>query len=202
VAVTEVFSDEAVSGAIRDRAGYQAMLVAIRSHAVDVVMAEALDRLSRDEVETISLRRLCGFHRVKLFTLADGEVTKITANLKGLFSSAQLDELSAKTSRGLEGRVLKGRGVGSPPYGYRLVRRLGPDGEPERGLWEVDEGRAAIVLRIFEAIGSGQTALQIARTLNADLGMRRRSADGRRARTAFCAMRPITAWSSGVAASG
>ncbi len=45
----QVFQDRAISGASTLRPGYQALLSGARDSAFDVVVAEALDRLSRDQ---------------------------------------------------------------------------------------------------------------------------------------------------------
>ena len=49
----EVYADHAVSGASSLRPGYQRLLEDARAGRVDVVMAEALNRLSRDQ-ETVA----------------------------------------------------------------------------------------------------------------------------------------------------
>ena len=46
--VSSVFSDRAQSGASTLRPGYQSMLEGVRRRACDVVVTEALDRISRD----------------------------------------------------------------------------------------------------------------------------------------------------------
>ncbi len=49
------YTDRAVSGATVLRRGYQNMLEDARNGAFDVVVAEALDRLSRDQEDVFSL---------------------------------------------------------------------------------------------------------------------------------------------------
>ena len=46
--LVQVYSDAAISGATELRPGYQAMLEAARTGTFQVIVAEALDRLSRD----------------------------------------------------------------------------------------------------------------------------------------------------------
>ncbi|WP_172822175.1 recombinase family protein, partial [Magnetospirillum moscoviense] len=53
--VVDRFSDEAISGAVKLRPGYQALRQAVVDGKADIVMAEALDRLSRDQEETANL---------------------------------------------------------------------------------------------------------------------------------------------------
>src|SRR5215203_4710642 len=47
--VVELFTDYAVSGATTLRPGFQALQAAMRTGAFDLVLAESLDRLSRDQ---------------------------------------------------------------------------------------------------------------------------------------------------------
>ena len=50
----------------------------------------------------------------------------------------------------LRGRVENGKSGGGIAYGYRALKSLTSNGEPERGLREIDEGQAAIIGHIFE----------------------------------------------------
>jgi DNA invertase Pin-like site-specific DNA recombinase len=47
--LVQVYRDSAISGATTLRPGYQAMLAGAREAEFDIVVAEALDRLSRDQ---------------------------------------------------------------------------------------------------------------------------------------------------------
>lgn len=103
---------------------------------------------------------------MRIVTLAEGEVSELAVGLKGTMGALYLKDLADKTRRGEEGRIRKGRTIGKPAYGYRVVRRLGADGEPERGLREVDPVEAEVVRRIFRDHAAGQSPMRIARTLN------------------------------------
>src|SRR5260221_5313735 len=50
-ALTGTYTDSAISGAIRMRPGYQRLLEDARAGAFDIVISEALDRLSRDQAD-------------------------------------------------------------------------------------------------------------------------------------------------------
>lgn len=63
------YSDRAVSGASRLRPGYQRLLEDARTGRFDVVVAEALDRLSRDQEDTAALHKHLAFAGVRLITL-------------------------------------------------------------------------------------------------------------------------------------
>ncbi len=99
---------------------------------------------------------------------AEGGISELHIALKGTMGALYLKDLAAKTHRGLEGRIRQGRGTGTVPYGYRTIRRLRPDGAPDRGLREIDPEQTTIVRRIFADYAAGHSPRQIARALNAD----------------------------------
>ncbi len=166
--VKATFSDSATSGTTTLRAGYQDLLSAIRAGGIDIVLAESLDRFSRDLEHIASFHKQCVFHRVRIHTLAEGIVSELHIGLKGTMGALYLKDLADKTRRGLEGRIHAGRCTGTPPYGYTVVRRLGPDGELDRGLRAIDPARAAVVRRVFELYAAGASPRRIALTLNAE----------------------------------
>src|SRR5690348_10035104 len=66
------YSDRAQSGASSLRAGYQRLLSDARKSMFDVVVAEALDRLSRDQEDIAALFKHLTFAGVTLVTLSEG----------------------------------------------------------------------------------------------------------------------------------
>lgn len=164
--VVEEFSDAAISGTKDNRPGFQALREAARAGKVDVILAESLDRLSRDLEHVAAFYKQITFCRVKLVTLAEGEISDLHVGVKGAMGALYLKDLAAKTHRGLEGRLRKGHSISAPSYGYRLVRRITADGELERGLREIVPEHARIVRRIFEEYVAGRSPLAIARSLN------------------------------------
>ena len=166
-AVGEVFVDAAISGATAMRPGYQALLAALRAGRVDVVLAESLDRLSRDQEHVAALHKQASFAGTRIVTLAEGEVSELHVGLKGTMGALFLRDLADKTRRGLEGRVREGRSGGGLCYGYRVVRGpVGRDGEFERGLREIDPVQATVVQRIFRDYAAGLSPKRIAHALN------------------------------------
>ena len=166
--VVKVLADHAISGATTLRPGYQSLLTLLRARGADIVLAESLDRFSRDQEHIAAFFKQVSFAKVAIVTLAEGEITELHIGLKGTMGALYLKDLAAKTRRGLEGRIRQGRSIGTPPYGYRIVRRLNGDGEVERGLREIDPAKAAIVRRIFAQYAAGMGPQKIARALNRD----------------------------------
>ncbi|MEO3476018.1 recombinase family protein, partial [Roseomonas sp. CAU 1739] len=166
--VVGTFTDAAISGATTLRPGYQALLEAIRKGELDIVLAESLDRLSRDLEHVAAFHKLAVFARVEVVTLAEGVISELQVGLKGTMGALYLKDLAQKTHRGLEGRARQGFGTGRLAYGYRAVRTFGADGEPVRGLREIDPACAAVVRRIFRDYVGGASPLAIARALNTE----------------------------------
>ena len=96
------------------------------------------------------------------------QAPSLKLGVKGIFDAQTLIDIAKNTRRGEEARVRLGRSFGRPAYGYRMIRRLRPDGEPDRGLREPDPATAPVVRRIFEAYCAGHSPRAIARQLNAE----------------------------------
>ncbi|WOF42414.1 recombinase family protein [Sphingopyxis indica] len=163
------YEDAAISGAsVILRPGIQSLLADAQAGKFDMVIAEALDRVSRDQADVATLYKHLQFARVPLVTLAEGEISELHVGLKGTMNALFLKDLAKKTHRGLRGRVEKGFSAGPNAYGYRIVRRLNGEGELVRGEREVDPAEALVVERIFREFASGKSPRAIARDLNAD----------------------------------
>jgi len=160
--LVQVFQDQAVSGATSLRPGYQALLAAARDGGFDVVLAEALDRLSRDQEDIAALFKRMRFAGIRIVTLAEGEITELHVGLKGTMNALFLKDLADKTRRGLRGRIEAGRSAGGNAYGYRVVRRLDDNGALQVGQREINPAEAAVVLRVFREYAAGVSPKRIA----------------------------------------
>ena len=160
------YTDRAVSGASPFRAGYQKLLEDARAGEFDVVVSEALDRLSRDQEDVAGLYKRLSFSGIKIVTLAEGEISELHVGLKGTMNALYLKDLAQKTRRGLEGRVRQGKSGGGLCYGYEVVHEPGLDGTAIRGGRRIIEAEAKVVRRIFEAFAAGQSPRTIAHALN------------------------------------
>ena len=165
--VEREYSDHAVSGATLMRPGFQAMMREALRKKFDIVMAEALDRFSRDQEDTAGLFKRLTFAGVNIVTLAEGDITHLHIGLKGTMNALFLKELAEKTRRGLRGRIELGKAGGGVSFGYRIVRRL-ENGIVTTGEREIVPEEAAIVRRIFNDYRAGASPKQIAKALNAE----------------------------------
>ena len=149
--VVETYADYAVSGATTLRPGYQALLRDARARRFDVVIAELLDRFSRDQEHIAAFYKHMTFAGVSIVTLAEGTITELHVGLKGTMSALYLKDLAQKTHRGLEGRVRAGRSAGGLCYGYRVIRQFQADGPTAAGMRAIEDAEA-IVVRQFHRL--------------------------------------------------
>ena len=159
--LVQVYSDAAMSGASTFRPGYQELLLAVPSRAFQVVVAEGLDRLSRDLADVATLHKQLSYWGIGLVTVAEGPITDLHVGLKGTMNALYIKDLAQKTHRGLEGRVRNGKSGGGLSYGYDLV-----PGQP--GEFRINPGKSAVVQRIFQEYAAGRSPRAIAKRLNED----------------------------------
>lgn len=161
--IIDSYTDRAISGASLLRPGVQELISDALKGRFEVILAESLDRLSRDQEDIAGLYKRMRFAGVSIVTLSEGEVRELHIGLKGTMGALFLKDLADKTRRGLRGRVEKGRSGGGLCYGYDVVRTADPD---DRGEREINPVEANVVRRIFRDYLSGQSSRTIAMTLN------------------------------------
>jgi DNA invertase Pin-like site-specific DNA recombinase len=167
-AVVDSYSDRAISGASLTRPGIQELLVDAQAGHFDVVLSEALDRLSRDQEDVAAVFKRLRFANVSIFTLSEGQISELHVGLKGTMNALFLKDLALKTHRGIRGRIEAGKLAGGNPYGYRVVRRFDERGEAIRGERAIIDEQANVIRRIFREYVAGKGPLSIAADLNRD----------------------------------
>ena len=146
--VVQEFTDHAISGATLLRSGFQALMRDALNRKFDVVLAESLDRFSRDQEDTAGLFKRLTFAGVNIVTLAEGDITHLHIGFKGTMNALFLKDLAEKdASRASPAR--RGRQI----CRWSLLRL-------SRGA------EAAIVERIFREFVAGIAPKAIARRLN------------------------------------
>ncbi len=148
--VTECYSDAGLSGASLMRPGIQALIRDALAGEFDIVLAEALDRLSRDQEDIAGIYKRLQFAGVAMVTLSEGEISTLHIGLKGTMNAMFLKDLADKTRRGLRGRIEHGKSGGGIAYGYDVVKKFDASGAALRGDRTINAVQAAIVVRIFE----------------------------------------------------
>jgi DNA invertase Pin-like site-specific DNA recombinase len=165
--VVQEFTDHAISGATLLRSGFQGLMRDALNQRFDVVLAEALDRFSRDQEDTAGLFKRLTFAGVSIVTLAEGDITHLHVGLKGTMNALFLKDLADKTRRGLRGRVELGKSGGGLCFGYRVTRAT-HDGVAATGDREIVAAEAEVIRRIFRDYAAGLSPKAIAKRLNAE----------------------------------
>lgn len=165
--VVRVYADAAISGTRADRPQYRQLLADAEAGHWQAVLVEDLSRLSRDEVEGVQAVRRLEHRGIRVVGVADGYDSArpgrtAQRGVRALLSALYLEDLAARTHRGLEGQARRGHATGGRPYGYRSHATA--DG----ALLQIDPEQAAIVQRIYRAYAAGHRPRRIAADLNAD----------------------------------
>jgi site-specific DNA recombinase len=155
----QVYSDRAVSGATLIRPGIQSLMQDASRGAFDVVYAEALDRVSRDQEDAAGFFKRMRFADITIMTLAEGEISELHVGLKGTMNALFLKDLAEKTRRGLRGRVEAGLSGGGLCYAYDVL-------PGETGVRRINEREAKVVIAIFRDYAAGLSPRAIAKKLN------------------------------------
>jgi DNA invertase Pin-like site-specific DNA recombinase len=160
--VAGTYADRARSGAtVIGRDGLLRLMEDARASKFDVVVVEALDRLSRDQEDLAGLYKRLSFAEIEIIAVHDGTADAIQVGIRGLVSSLFLSDLKHKIRRGMTGVVKDGRHAGGRAYGYRPT-----PGQP--GVLQIFEPEAVIVRRIFTETVKGKSPREIAARLNSE----------------------------------
>jgi DNA invertase Pin-like site-specific DNA recombinase len=160
--VVEEYSDHAISGASLLRPGIQALIMDAQKGRFDLVLAEALDRLSRDQEDIAGFYKRMSFCGVKLVTLSEGSISELHIGLKGTMNALFLKDLAEKTRRGQK----PARSPAAIPMAMIIVKSFDGNGEPVRGERSVNPREAEVIWRIFREYAAGKSPKKIATDLN------------------------------------
>ncbi|WP_246501954.1 recombinase family protein [Mesorhizobium caraganae] len=160
--IVAAFDDRARSGgSVLGRDGLLHLMDRAREHEFDVLVVEALDRLSRDMEDLAGIHKRLSFLGIEIRAVHEGVVNTVLVGLRGLVGQLYREDIAHKVRRGQAGRVNKGLHAGGLTYGYSYEL-----GDPGKRMIAEDE--AAIVRRVFREYVEGQTPRDIAHNLNRD----------------------------------
>ncbi len=77
------YSDRSVSGASLIRPGIQALMADAQTERFDIVLAESLDRISRDQEDIAGVYKRLTFAGVRMVTLSEGDISELLIGFKG-----------------------------------------------------------------------------------------------------------------------
>lgn len=147
------------TGASVDRAGFQAIMAAIRRGDADALIVYHSDRLHRDLVHALTTRRELKQLGIELHTVRRGRAgttpeAEFTDSIDDLISEYERMKIRERTNRGRRGKALGGQmiGNGPAPYGYVYV------GEGRQRHLEIDERHAPTVRQIFQWYAYGDAS--------------------------------------------
>ena len=164
----ESYHDPAISGLlIKDRPEVLRLIKDVEDGKIQIIISEALDRLSRSQEESSRIYKICQYHDVPIHTLYEGVITEMHIGFKGTMNAMALNDIANRTRRGQEGNIRRGKAAGGLPYGYKAPY-LNDQGVPERGLREIDKEQAKVIKRIYDEFCAGKTVTAITRDLNKD----------------------------------
>ncbi|MFV1602339.1 MULTISPECIES: recombinase family protein, partial [unclassified Phaeobacter] len=155
--VVKVYQDAAMSGGSSNRPQFEQLRKDAEAHQFDVVLAESIDRLSRNLAIAAQLYEELSFANVRLFTIHHGEINQLHVAMMGMIAEQFVSDLREKVRRGQRGRVLSGKTAGGVAYGYLV-------GKP--GERTIIPEQAAVVERIFGLYAEGVSPRGIAKLLN------------------------------------
>jgi DNA invertase Pin-like site-specific DNA recombinase len=157
--VVSTYEDRARSGgSVMGREGLLQMLGQARERRFDVVIVEALDRLSRDMEDLAGIHKRLSFLGIEIRAVHEGVVNTVLVGLRGLVGQLYRED-NAHKRRGQAGRVKQGLAGGGLTYGYAAV--AGKSGERV-----IVEAEAQVIRRIFQEYVDGRTPREIAHDLN------------------------------------
>lgn len=134
-------------------------VTAYSERTFNVVIVEALDRLSRDMEDLAGIHKRLTFLGIEIRAVHEGVVNTVLVGLRGLVGQLFREDNAHKVRRGQAGRVGQGLSPGGLTYGYASI--LG-----EKGKRTIVEAEAETVRRIFREYIAGRTPRDIAYDLN------------------------------------
>ncbi len=158
---------DTASGSSLERPGMAEVRRMMRDGECDVLLAFALDRVSRsqnhigvlfDEAETSGVRLDFATEDFE-----DTAIGKFIVAARALIAEVEREKIAERTMRGKAERARNGQlaqGTGAGCYGYIYVR--------ETGQRVLNPQQSPVVGRIFEGFASGKAVNRIATELNAD----------------------------------
>lgn len=158
--VAELADDE--TGATLSRSGMAELRGMVQAHQIDAVIVYGVDRLHRDLVNQVLIRREIqragvAIHYVRRGELKDTPEDRFTDNIEAAVAEYERERIRERTMRGTQGKVKAGKvpGGGLPKYGYTY------EGSGRERELVIDPAQAAIVREIHERYGAGENVRAI-----------------------------------------
>lgn len=165
--VTDVLREVHTGAELFERPQLARLRELIRSGHVDVVLAYALDRLSRKQTHVAIVAEECEQAGARLAFVTedfdDGPVGTFIRGAKAFAAELEREKIKERTQRGLRARVTGGMPAGTapPPFGLRWR-------DAAKSGYEIDPLTVGVVRRIFAEYDEGKSLRRLAANLEAD----------------------------------
>ena len=170
-----IIADEAITGKIAGRLGYQTILEGIRQKSFQILIVDDLSRLTRSLGNLLDLYDMLKHHDIELVSVTD-RVSSADPNartfftFKGMVADFGNEAHAGRTIRGLQSRAIEGFSAGQRPYGYsseatKCEIRKGKEVKSHFRLF-INPQQAEVIRRIFQLYSEGYGKVAIAKTLN------------------------------------
>lgn len=145
--VVEVVADPGDSGADPERPGLLRILELVLASEIDLVLTWKRDRLFRDIYHRRNFEQDLAEYGVRMVSLNDTG-SRVGDNILGVLSEEEREQIKERTRADKRGKARKGLmpGGNQVHFGFRFV---GDTAE----AYEVDEGKMALVERVFRMVG-------------------------------------------------
>ena len=154
------------------RPDYLRLMEDVESDKFDIVVTHSIDRMSRSISNMFNTLDKLGAYDIEFVSVSESSFNFSGPSGRAMmavviaFAEVYSSSLSFHTKKGLRQRVLDGKPLGKPPFGYQLCDEECVE-EEGHDYCHVEERKAAIVKEIFERYASGVYSMrQIANWVN------------------------------------
>lgn len=160
--VIKSYADKGISAAtIINRPDLMQLMADARAGVFEVLIVEAIDRLSRNQRDIADIYQNMAFCGIPILSVSEGEISELHIGLKGTMNAMFRKDLAFKVKRGQIGRLEAGRVPAGLAYGYELGLGI------ERGIRTVNPEKALIIRWIYDEYIGGISPRAICKDLNA-----------------------------------
>jgi site-specific DNA recombinase len=169
IKLIEVFRDEAMSGANENRQGINELLEYVKENDIDRVIIHKLDRLSRDTMYGLFIRKELKKIDVELLSIKEENISgndpiqNLMQTIIFAFAEFEKEQISNRMLLGRRSKAEKGiKASGNCPFGYRY--KYNESGK--NPVVVIDDDKYIIVKDIFNKYLYGMSLQKIADNLN------------------------------------
>lgn len=174
IELVKIFEDAGISGAKEDRDGINKLLeyVKDKGNGIDVVITQKLDRLSRDTMFGLFIRKELKKADVELISVKEENISgndpiqNLMQTIVFAFAEFEKEQIARRmlSGRREKAKEKKEKASGNCPIGYKYQYNE----QGKNPVVVVDENTAPIVKRIFSEYLRGYSLQKIADRLNAE----------------------------------